>query len=161
MVLNRLSPICIRFRNSSVGSREVKSRFSSRNNSYSCLNYKQLKYKLITDCKVSLKWTLVLYKNFELPKCPSMYWTSSQFCHFRGKTKWEIETRLLVWSAWEPISKPRLHYNVLSTAWLIFWYGCRLFSARHGASNSDSRDFKIYDAAFKTKELFVQDKVNG
>ena len=27
---------------------------------------------------------------------------------------------------------PRLHYNVLGTARLIFWYGCRCFPARHG-----------------------------
>ena len=27
---------------------------------------------------------------------------------------------------------PRLHYDVLGTARLIFWYGCRCFPARHG-----------------------------
>ena len=32
--------------------------------------------------------------------------------------------------------KPRLHCNVLGTARLIFWYGCRFFSARQGNSES-------------------------
>ena len=150
MVLNRLSPICIRFRNSFVGSREVKSRFSSRKNSYSCLNYKQLKYKLITDCKVSLKWTLVLYKNFELPKCPSIcIELRVNFVTFEAKENGKLKRDCLY--------DLRDSQSVNPVYTITFWvrhgqyFGTGAACFRHGASNSDSRDFKIYDAAFKTK----------
>ena len=54
--------------------------------------------------------------------------------------------------------KPRLHYNVLGTARLIFWYECRCFSARHEANShsvngADSAPVPRFLGAIHTSEL--------
>ena len=62
----------------------------------------------------------------------SKFWNSILYCgcgicyqstQFSSTTEWNRENLFI---------KPRLHYKVFGTARLIFWHGCRFFSARHG-----------------------------